>query len=230
MKLRCMIVDDEPRAHTVLRHYLDKLPWVTLVAGAANVMEAYEHMKREQIDLVLLDIGMPEMDGFSLIDIAERKPMVIFVTADTQHAFKSYEYGAIDYLHKPIRFERLVKALDKAVKWHQLNRVPACDIELKIDGYNQQLPVADICYIESLGNYCRLVMGRHKIVTLATLKDLEARLPRSSFLRIHKSYIVNLAAISRVTETHILAAGAELPIGKTYKKYIAEHVTGISGQ
>lgn len=219
-----MIVDDEPRAHTVLKHYIEKIPLLELTAAAYSAMEAYEILKTNKIDLILLDINMHELDGFSLIDMLEIKPIVIFVTAYTDHAFKSYDYGAIDYLHKPLRFERFVKAIDKAAKWKSTQVNNNKDLEIKAEGYNQVISTDDILYIESLGNYCKLFLKTKNIITLAALKDLEAKLPKPQFIRIHKSYIVNQSMIKTMNETAMMISNTELPIGKTYKKYILENV------
>ena len=224
MKMKCIIVDDEPRAHTVLKHYIEKIPSLELTAAAHSAMEAYEILKTNKIDIVLLDINMHELNGFSLIDMLEIKPIVIFVTAYTDYAFKSYDYGAIDYLHKPLRFERFVKAIDKAARWKAMQVNNNKDLEIKADGYNQVISIEDILYIESLGNYCKLFLKTKNIITLAALKDLESKLPKPQFIRVHKSYIVNQAMITSMNETGIIINKTALPIGKTYKKYILENV------
>jgi DNA-binding LytR/AlgR family response regulator len=223
MKMKCVIVDDEPRAHAVLKHYIEKMPAVELAGTAYSAMEAYDIIKNNKIDIVLLDINMHEMDGFSLMDMLEPRPMVIFITAHTEYAFKSYDYSAIDYLHKPLRFERLVKAIDKATRWKAMQAENNKELEIKADGYNQTVQTDDICYIESMGNYCKLYLKTKKIITLSSLKDLEAKLPRPQFIRIHKSYIVNLCMVSVMNEFNMVIENTELPIGKTYKKYVLEN-------
>ncbi len=221
--LNCIVVDDEPRAHAVLKNYIEKLNSIKLQDSFYNTMEAFEHLRTHPVDLVLLDINMPELDGFSLIEMTTKMPMVIFVTAYTEYAHKSYDYGAIDYLHKPIRFERFVKAIDKALKWRKLICNELQEIEIKVDGRVRSLPTSEIRYIESLGNYSKLVLKNSSTLILTSLKELEEKLPRSSFIRIHKSFIVNISSVNEIKDSSMAVAGVELPIGKTYKKYIAEY-------
>jgi len=153
----------------------------------------------------------------------EHRPAVIFTTAYSDHALKGFDYGAIDYLHKPIRFERFIKAMEKAEKWCSVQPAPvAAYLELKTDGRNIALKIADICYVESLGNYIKVHMPDTAVMVLMTMNEIENRLPGHLFVRLHKSYIVNAAKISRRGAEQVTVNGMVLPVGKTYKKYFSE--------
>jgi DNA-binding LytR/AlgR family response regulator len=158
------------------------------------------------------------------------KPMVIITTAYTDYAMKGFEYNAVDYLHKPIRFERFITAIEKAGKWQQLDK-PANQgtIKLRIDGALTEVAAEDICYTESLGNYIKLVCTTKSHLILMTTRELEALLPPDRFVRIHKSYIVNADRISTTTYDTVTLNANTLPVGKTYKKYFAEFLRKVKG-
>lgn len=222
--VNCMIIDDEPRAIEILKTYLNKVNDIQLIQTAANAIDACKHLRHQHIDLIFLDINMPEVNGFSLLDMLPEQPMVIITTAYTDHALKSYEYNAIDYLHKPIRFERFIGAVEKALKWQQTRaKQPAKSyIKLKTDGIVQSIPTSNILYIQSIGNYAKVVCNNTTLITLITLKELEQKLDTQLFLRIHKSYIVNRDRIIETNDEEITLTNTTLPIGKTYKKYVQQ--------
>lgn len=229
MKSSCIIVDDEPRAHVVLESYISRLPYLELKYKARNAIEAYEYLKTHSVDLILLDIQMPEVNGFSLLNMLQKPPVVIITTADINHAYKSYEYNAIDYLHKPIRFERFVQAIDKAIKWKDANATTAGpeSIAVKIDGRMSRIALSDIRYIESMGNYVKIVSVQRSFMALMTTADIEKQLAGAAFVRIHKSFIVNRAHVKELANGAVVMDDlAPLPIGKTYKKYAEETLRG----
>lgn len=226
MLLNCIIVDDEPRAHNVLRHYIGKLPDLHFAASCSHVMEAYYYLKSNSADIIFLDINMPELNGFSLLELTGTKAAVIITTAYTDYAFKSYEYNAIDYLHKPIPFERFVTAIEKANRYIHYS-APARDagyLEIKIDGALKQIPANDIIYIESLGNYVKIHCINGAYLVLITTRELQDKLPENSFVRIQKSYIINLAYVRALEQNHACLAHCKIPIGKTYKIYVEEQL------
>lgn len=227
MNLNCIIVDDEPRAYAILVQYIARLSYASHTASCMNVMEACDVIRNHKVDLIFLDINMPELDGFSLLEMISPIPLVILTTAYTDYALKSYDYNAIDYLHKPIRFERFAKAMEKASKWKQLTDVSTgspTHIAVKTDGYVRQLKLDDILFMESLGNYVRIVCESANFITLMKTKELEDKLPKRSFVRIHKSYIVNAAKIRLMSQESVQITTFCLPIGKTYKKYVTEYL------
>lgn len=225
MKIKVLIVDDEPRAHTVLQNYIARMPELELAGDCFNAIEAYQFLKKEEIDLLFLDITMPEIDGFGFLRMLETPPAVIFTTAHSEFAVESYDYNAIDYLKKPIPFERFLKAVNKAM--HQIeNHVSMVPqkrtIELKIDGELQAVSLDKIFYIQSLGNYVKVFTDKKNHLIQVTTKELEEQLPKNAFLRIHKSFIVNRSYISHVSDEEISIGETKLPIGKTFKKYVKE--------
>lgn len=226
MKLNAIIVDDEHGAQLVLENYIGKLNDVILTGKFNNAVEAFHFLKHNKVDVVLLDINMPEINGFALLDMLTHKPTVIFTTAYSDYALKGFEYNAVDYLHKPIRFERFVVAMEKARKWCSITGAEneKTTIELKIDGHVSSMPTADICYIESLGNYIKIHTRNKPVVVLMTMNEIEKKLPGSVFVRIHKSYIVNAQALVKVVNEQVQILDAYLPIGKTYKKYFSEYL------
>jgi len=225
MKTRVLIIDDEPRAHTVLQNYIARMPELELAGDCFNAIEAYQFLKKEDVGLIFLDITMPEIDGFGFLRMLEKPLPVIFTTAHSEFALESYEYNAVDYLKKPIPFERFLKAVNKATQWigNKVNIAPLKrSIELKINGETQTIQLDKIFYIQSLGNYVKVFMDRKNCLTQVTTKELEDMLPRNSFLRIHKSFIVNRFKITKVSDEELSVGETVLPIGKTFKKYVKE--------
>jgi two-component system LytT family response regulator len=227
MKVKVLIVDDEPRAHSVLQNYIARLPELELSGDCYNAIEAYQFLKQQEVGLLFLDITMPEIDGFGFLRMLQTPPPVIFTTAHSQFGVESYEYNAIDYLKKPIPFERFLKAVNKAI--HQIeNKVSVApqkkSIELKINGELQTVQLDKVFYFQSLGNYVKVFMERKNYLTHITTKELEDLLPKNSFLRIHKSFIVNRSRISNVTDEEVILGETKLPIGKTFKKYVKETI------
>lgn len=224
MKLRCVIIDDEPGAQYVLENYIGELNYAEVSAKFFNAIEAYHFLKNNPVDVLLVDINMPQVDGFGLLDMVGDKisPAIIFTTAYSDHALKGFEYGAIDYLHKPIRFERFVIAMEKAQRWCNARQPEETTehIEVKVNGQNRLLKISDILYVESFRNYIHIHLPDKPVMVLMTMTEIENKLPKSSFVRIHKSYLVNAAKISNAEAGKVDVAGASLPIGKTYKKYL----------
>lgn len=223
MKLRCIIVDDEKGAHVILKNYIDRLDEVLFCGSFYDAVSAYRYLKDNIVDLVLLDINMPEMDGFGLLELLDKRPAVIITTAYSDHAFKSYDYNAIDYLHKPIRFERFLKAVEKTGQWLQAAPAvkPVSSLAFKVDGQMVQIQLSDLLYVESLKNYMMLHTRSKKHMVLMTMTEMERLLPSQEFIRVHKSYIVNTSCIERSSADDVVINGVTLPVGKTYKKYVA---------
>jgi two-component system LytT family response regulator len=227
MKVRVLIVDDEPRAHTVLQNYIARMPELELAGDCFNAIEAYQFLKQETVDLIFLDITMPEIDGFGFLRMLDKQPAVVFTTAHSEFAVESYEYNAVDYLKKPIPFERFLKAVGKSIQWveNKISLVPQKKIiQLRIDGELQSIQLDKVIYIQSLGNYVKIFMDKKNCLVQVTTKELEDLLPRNMFLRIHKSFIVNRIRIGTVSDEDVSVGGAVLPIGKTFKKYVKETI------
>jgi DNA-binding LytR/AlgR family response regulator len=224
-KIKVLIVDDEPRAHKVLETYIAQLPILEYSGSCFNALEATNFLRLHPVDLLLLDITMPEVDAFAFLKELENPPLIIFTTAHSDYALQSYEYNAIDYLKKPIPFDRFARAIYK-VETMLLKGVyfkPVSEnIELKIDGYLRTIPFSQILYFQSMGNYVKIFLDGKFLITQITTQELEEKLPPSVFIRIHKSFIVNKLKVIKVNGEELHVGDQVLPIGKTFKKYVKE--------
>ncbi|WP_299444150.1 LytTR family DNA-binding domain-containing protein [uncultured Aquimarina sp.] len=227
----CVIIDDEPAAIRLLEKYITKVSFLELKNTFTNPLEGLKYLESESIDLVLLDIQMPEITGIQLSKIIDKKTKIIFSTAYPQFALDSYEVAAIDYLLKPIEFERFYKAVSKIKEIHTTDIPISSDhtddfFFFKTDGKNKYAKVflKDIRYIESLKNYIAIHLHDQQIITYNTLKHFKETLPASSFIQIHKSYIISIKHIDKIDNDTIWIKNQELPIGNTYRKSFFETI------
>lgn len=236
MNISCLIVDDEPLARNLLKEYVGKVPYLELKGTCANAMEAMEAMRQHAVDLLLLDIQMPDITGVTFIKSLQKKPLVIFTTAYSEYALESYELDVVDYLLKPITFERFLRAIDKAgqrlapeskpdvSERHGSSEPDSSFIFVKDGTKLVKVRWEDILYIEGLKDYVTLHTRDQKIVTLQRLKALETQLPANKFIRIHNSYIVALEAIDVIHKSDVQIGKTMLPVSDTYKKASREFV------
>ena len=241
--LPCLAVDDEPHALELLALYIEKTPFLELAKATTSPLEALDWLQRGKASLLFLDIQMDELTGIQLLDIAGKACPVILTTAYSEYALKGYEYQVADYLLKPFSFERFLKAASRARR--QITAKPAelpsavgisasppAFLFVKGDAKNRyhRLHLDEICYIESLRNYVRYICEDKKVVSLQSLKTLEDNLPAEQFVRIHKSYIVNLRHVSRVEGHSVLLQEKRLPVGSSYRRrfyeLIEQHLHG----
>lgn len=224
-KIKVVIVDDEPRAHKILENYIQRNPELELAGNFYNAITAYNFLKDNQVDLVFLDITMLGAEELGFLKMMDKLPFIIFTTAHSEFTVEGYDYNAIDYPKKPIPFERSTKAIEKLIHWVKkgMTIVPAnCSIDLKIDGSIRSIPLSQISHIQSLGNYVKIFLNNKVLVTQITTTELENNLPKSYFIRIHKSFIVNKSKIKQVQDDELLIGDNKLPVGKTFKKYVKE--------
>ncbi|MBK9981176.1 MAG: response regulator transcription factor [Saprospiraceae bacterium] len=239
--MNTLIIDDEPLALDVLETYISKVPELNLVARCSNALEANELLRKHQIDLIFLDIQMPQMSGVDLIKALPNPPLFIFTTAYSNYALEGYELNAIDYLLKPISLDRFMKAVNKALEQFELRHREDASAEAAIQGMEGadfffvkadkklvKIKYDEILYIEGLKDYVIIRLEQGRVVTLQTMKSLEDKLPASKFKRIHRSYIVSIDKIHAVdgTSVDVFEKGAikQLPIGKNYRDEILEIV------
>ncbi len=228
----CLIVDDEHLARTLLTTYLDKLPQLKLVSSCENAIEALTVLQREHIDILFLDIQMPDLSGLELIRSLSYKPLTIFTTAYAEHALAGYELSVIDYLLKPISFERFVQAVNKATQQLQLkakaeqnlNATPAAlpkpgqdHFFAKVDYKLVKVYYAEILYIEGLREYVSIYTADRRLIVYQAMKHLTEILPAEQFVRVHKSYIVSFSKITSLYGNTIEIGEKQIPIGKSYK-------------
>lgn len=227
MKLKCLIVDDEPPAHKVIEEYIQRVEVLELSGQCYNAVEAQDFLIDNYIDLIFLDIQMPEVTGFAFLSSLNKPPMVIITSAYTEYALESYEYHVIDYLLKPFRFERFVKAVNRVIdlvnnpKQEAVSSYPP-NFSCKVDGKPAEFEYADILYFESSGNYVKIHLDKRYYLTPFTTHEVEKKLPPGQFIRTHKSFIVNMDAITKASDDIIFIKSNQLPVGKTYKKYLRD--------
>jgi DNA-binding LytR/AlgR family response regulator len=227
--ITCLIVDDEQGAIDILCTFIAKTPFLTLVGSTTNPVEALSMLQSQQVDLVFLDIHMPQLSGLDFIRLITGDTRVILTTAYSNFAVESFELNALDYLLKPIAFERFLKASQKALaltikpspRW-QPEEKSANYIFVKTESKSKitKVDFAEIVYVEGMKNYISIYTStKERVVTLLNIKDLEDRLPARDFIRVHKSYLVSLDKIRGVDGNQILLKGekAYLPLGDTYR-------------
>ncbi|MEJ6614747.1 MAG: LytTR family DNA-binding domain-containing protein [Saprospiraceae bacterium] len=225
--IKAIIVDDEPLALDVLETYIAQLPELELVARCENALEAREVLKEHDVDLMFLDINMPQLTGIDFVKTLSVKPNFIFTTAHPYYAVEGFELNAIDYLMKPIPLERFMKAVNKVINM-QLGETSAPEkkkenfIFVKADKKLIKVNFDDILYIEGLKDYVIIRQKEGRIITLHTMKSLEAKLPDHIFKRIHRSYIVNIgeidAIVGNMIELKEKSQVKHIPIGKNYRE------------
>lgn len=219
MTLSCLIIDDEPLARQVLQHYIQRMPELKLIAACAHVAEAVSVLTHEPADLLFLDIKMPRISGIDFIRSLAQPPAVIFTTAYSEYAAASYDLNAVDYLLKPFTFDRFEMAVSKALRrqWQQQANAPSAFLLIKSGKHIIKLPHTDIQYVESRKDYLRFVTSRQIYLSYMTMKHLLTLLPEEQFKRIHRSYLINTAAIQQCTRHEVTIEQKKIPVGDSYR-------------
>jgi len=231
MKLKCIIVDDEPLAIRIIEKHIDLIQDIEIVARCENAVEAFEILQHRKVDLVFLDIQMPELTGIDFLKTMPNPPKVIITTAYREYALEGYELDVVDYLLKPISFERFLKAIQKVyrkidpdVSLHQkLVQSPSQNDEfllVKVRNKLVKVLLKNILYIENLKDYIRIKTIEKEVITKMLISDMENTLPEKDFLRIHRSYIVSLNKIESFSPNTIDVKDFEIPIGRSYKTVV----------
>ena len=223
--MNCIAVDDEPLALDIIEAYVAKYPDLTLVSRCNNAAEASEVLKTHKVDLMFLDINMPEISGLSFIKSLENKPLFIFTTAHPDYALEGFDLDAIDYLLKPIAYDRFEKGVDKAMEYLKIkntSNVVESDLEnkhifVKANQKLIKLSYSDIYFVEAFADYVKIFLADKKIVTLQTMKNMEKKLPVDMFSRVHRSFIVNRQHVASFSTSGCEVNGVKIPIGKNYK-------------
>ena len=231
MEIKCLIVDDEILAQDVLEKYIHATPSLKLVGKCDNAIDAIAFLHNNKVDLMFLDLNMPEMGGLDMLNTLTRPPKIIFTTAYSEYALESYEYGAVDYLLKPIKFERFMKAINKLAEQFPLpvhgDSAPeyeSISIFIKEDQVTYQLKTGLILFIEAYGNYLKVHTEKKTYVTRETMQEMLKQLPEEEFIRVHKSFIVSLTHIDTITGNRINIKGEEIPVGEMYKLALRERI------
>lgn len=225
---KCIIVDDEPAAHYVLANYIKQNPQLELVFQGYNGIEVMDYLRENKVDLMFLDINMPEISGMELLKIIPNHPKTILTTAYSEFALESYDYGVIDYLLKPIYFPRFLKAVDRFfLTENTINKedeIIVNSVNVKIDGYFVDIELDQLMYAQSFGNYVKLYTIKRTYLASITTSELEKCLPEKNFMRIHKSYIVALDKIEAAEKDFVIIKKEKLPIGITYRRELTDRL------
>ena len=233
--MKCVIIDDEPLAVDVIEAYIKQIGGMQIVAKCNNPLEAITILNKHQVDLVFLDIEMPNLTGLDLVKTVERIPQFIFTTAYPQHALEGFELNATDYLIKPIPFQRFLKAVSRAKEKFELEQNATSHsafaeehpnfIFVKSEHENIKVNVRDIEYIEGLKDYIKIhIKGSSKsLLTLSSFKNILEKLPKN-FIRIHRSYIINIDCIRALQKTKVIIGEIRIPIGETYKEQVLKRL------
>src|ERR1700759_1683246 len=238
--IRCLVVDDEPLALHILEDYISKMPFLQLVKATTNPIEALQLVQGGGVDLVFLDVQMPELTGIQFLRIANGKAKVILTTAYPQYALEGYELDVIDYLLKPIAFDRFFKSVQKAQAIIQPASAPVQSepaqqqqqsllsdfIFVKTEHKIQKVYLNDILFIEGLKDYISIFTTTERIITLQIMKKMEEALPERHFIRVHKSYIVAINKIDSIERSRIFSGDKVIPVGDTYRDDFFKIVDG----
>jgi len=230
--MNCMIIDDDTLSRRIIEEFIQKTDGLELISSSGDPVEGINILqKHDDIHLIFLDIEMPVLNGFELLDVLNNKPQIIFVTGKTEYAFKAFNYDATDYLQKPITKERFNVAVEKALEQHKLkldfNETDGEHIFVKSNLKKRKVYIKDIKWIEALGDYVKLVTEENSLVVLSTMKAFEKELPEGKFLRIHKSYIVNLDKVDRFNSKNVEVGSYEIPLSRNKKTLLVDALNNI---
>lgn len=229
MKVRCIIIDDEPLAIALIAAHISKIPNLEVVATSNNALDGFEVLKSKQVDLIFLDIQMPLLTGIEFLKSLSNPPKVIFTTAYREYAVEGYELDVVDYLLKPISFDRFFKGINKYFKTVESTNSTAVDttekeqnsgfIYVNVNKKHYKVLFSEILYAESLKDYVQIHTKEKTIITKDKISDFEQKLPKH-FIRTHRSYIVNMDKITAYTAHDVELGSLEIPIGVSYKKQL----------
>jgi len=239
--MNCIIVDDEPLARDLLEDFTLKVPFLKLKAVCKNGFEAVEVLQKEKIDLIFLDIQMPDLSGLQLVESLSIKPQVIFTTAYHDYAVEGFELDATDYLVKPFTFERFLKAANKAFHIYHVKNTGMESLKLNDDNVSKdilfvkegtstvRINLNEVLYMEGLKDYIKIFTTGKTFLTLMSLKKMERKLPKDIFIRVHRSYIVSIPKIDSIERNRIIINDNWIPIGDYYKEEFFKRLENFGG-
>ena len=230
MKLKSIIVDDSSMQRMAVAQLVNKHPNLALVAQYSNAIEANNGIKNNDIDLIFLDVEMPIINGFDLLESLENPPQVILITGKPDYALKAFDYDVTDYLYKPISSARFEASIKRAVVRHEQSQNVNQEEEyifVKSNLKKRKVVLNDIKWVEALGDYIKVVTNEGNIVILSTMKSFEKQLPQDKFLRIHKSYIVNLEKVEKFNSKNIEVEGRQVPLSRNKKNELMEALYNV---
>jgi DNA-binding LytR/AlgR family response regulator len=233
MKINCLIVDDEPVARKGLAEYVAEVNFLNLVATCENALKASEYLHAQSIDLIYLDIHMPKISGIDFLKSLQHPPTVVFTTAFSEYALEGYSLDVVDYLVKPITFERFLKSAQKAFeicsRKQQAVRPPEQEPDhffVKCDSKFEKVLFQEVRYVEAMQNYVVIHVAGRKLITYLTMSGLEQQLPPSRFLKVHKSYIISVAHVNALDGNEVVIGDARIPISRNLKDDVVNQILG----
>lgn len=224
-RINCIILDDEPLAVQLISDYASKVSQLQVLYAGSDVFHAIDLLHKETVDLVFIDIQMPQLTGIELMQLFNHRHNFIVISAYPQYALDAYQFHVIDFLLKPVTFSRFYQSVEKYIRWQEAFQQTDTETYLfvKADRKHYKIPTDAILYIEGLKDYIRIHTATEKIMVLENMKDILTRLPESKFIRIHRSYIIPKEGIKVVEGNQIrMVDGTWLPIGETYRKFTEE--------
>lgn len=226
-KIRCLVVDDEKLARTLLKGYIEQMPQLELAASCKDAPEAVVALERTAIDLIFLDIQMPGLTGIEFLNALKQKPLTVLTTAYEEYALEGYQLDVVDYLLKPFRFERFAQSVSKAERRLISERVALTDkpfLLVKASHTVHKVFLEDILFIQGMKEYVSYQFTEKRIISLQAMKQLEKELASDQFMRIHKSYIVSIGKVTAVSGAHVYIGRHKLPIGGSYKEAVVKSI------
>ena len=233
MKMNCLVVDDEPVARKGIAEYVSEVDFLNLVGACENPLKAAAVLSEHSIDVIFLDIHMPKLSGIEFLKTMKNPPLIIFTTAYSEYAVEGYTLDIVDYLMKPITFERFLKSAQKALEIHSLKKMAGQSRDahadcffVKCDSKFEKVFYNEVRYIEALQNYAVIHVLNRKLITYITMTSLEHQLPKDQFLKVHKSYIVSIPQIKAIEGNEILIGDARIPISRNLKDEVVNQILG----
>ena len=214
--MNCIIVDDESNALDVLESYIAKVEFLRLIGRCADAGQAADVMQDNHVDVIFLDIDIPELSGIDFLKTLDPKPKVIFTTAHREHAIDAFELNAVDYLLKPFSQERFSSAVQRLIA--ESLPFPATQLTVYHNRKHVNVDIESICYVQALGNYVKVHTTADTLITYESIANLLSKLPSALFIQVHKSFVVNRARINSYTSQYVTVDGTDIPIGRTFRK------------
>ena len=236
MILKVVIVDDEPLSRSFLEKYAQKIGGLEIAGSFEDAGSALTYLQKNEIDILFLDVEMPELSGFQLLDQLMYMPKVILTTSKTDYAFDAFQYGVVDYLKKPIPYNRFQESINKIKEslgkniesiYVKNSGTAAEEIFIKADGKLTRLNFQEILYIESLGDYVKYFTASRSYTTLSTLKAVEERISNNNFMKVHRSFIVNIQKIKDIQDNTLVIEGKVIPISKSHKSEVMSRINVV---
>ncbi|HEX8427780.1 LytTR family DNA-binding domain-containing protein [Hymenobacter sp.] len=229
--LRCLIVDDDPLSIQVVENCIASTPFLTAVGSCESAVAAAEVLRTQEVDLLFLDVEMPLMSGIDLLNTLQNPPLVVLITSSKQYAVEAFEHDVVDYLVKPVSYARFLKAAQRALELTQAHQptetasgTEADFTFMKVDSKLVKVLFDEVRYVEALGDYVHIVTGQSKLIVYSTMKAVEEKFPDTLFVRVHRSFIVNLKRVQAIEDNTIIIDNKHIPIGQTYMREVFQRL------